>query len=60
MKIEIEATAQKFKDLIIFIESNPDLTDLKQQILTAIEMENHDQIDEVPKEGDHPIIDRFE
>jgi hypothetical protein len=60
MKIQIEATAQNFSDLIAAIESNPELIDIKQQLLTAIAMNVHDQLDEVPKEGDHPIIDRFE
>lgn len=60
MKIQIEATAQNFSDLIATIDSNPELIDIKQQLLTAIAMDVHDQLDEVPKEGDHPIIDRFE
>jgi hypothetical protein len=60
MKIQIEATAQKFNDLIAAIDSNPELSDIKQQVLTAIAMDVHDQVDEVPKEGDHPVIDRFE
>ena len=60
MKIQIEATAQKFNELIKMIESDPDLVDIKQQILTAMAMEIHHQINQVPKEGDHPIIDRFE
>lgn len=60
MKIQIEATVQKFNDLIRAIDSYPELNDIKQQLLTAIAMDVHEQGDEVPKEGDHPIIDRFE
>lgn len=60
MKIILEATFDDFGNLISAIESNTGLNDLKQQIQSAMAMQNHDQSAEVPKEGDHPVIDRFE
>lgn len=60
MKVLIEATTENFNDLITAIESNLSLADVKNQLETAIAMQDHDPSKEVPKEGDHPIIDRFE
>lgn len=60
MKIEIETSPEKFKDLILAIEANAELADVKHQIQTALALAGHHQIDDIPKEGDHPIIDRFE
>jgi hypothetical protein len=60
MKIQIEASAQHFNDLIAAIDGNATLEDIKQQLLNGISLENHNQEDEVPKIGDEPIIDRLE
>ncbi|WP_316799622.1 hypothetical protein [Pedobacter frigidisoli] len=60
MKIQIEATTQQLNSLIQLLEPNSELADLKQQLITAIAMDNHEQMDDIPKPGDHPIIDRFE
>ena len=60
MKLQIEASAQHFKDLISALEKNEQLEDIKQQIVNGLALENHDQEGDVPKVGDDPIIDRLE
>ncbi len=60
MKIQIEASATAINELIALIDTQPNLVEIKDQIMKAIALDNHNQSQEVPKEGDDPIIERSE
>lgn len=60
MKIQIEASATAINELVALIHNQPNLIEIKEQIITAIALNSHDQSQEVPREGDDPIIDRNE
>lgn len=60
MKIQIEASATAINELIALIDTQPNLVEIKDQIMKAIALDNHKQSQEVPKEGDDPIIERSE
>ena len=60
MKIQIEASATSINELIALIDTQPNLVEIKDQIMKAIALDNHNQSQEVPKEGDDPIIERSE
>lgn len=60
MKIQIEATTEQWNQLITKLHEDSSLNELRQQIIDAIAMDTHNQLDEVPKPGDDPIIERSE
>lgn len=60
MKIQIEASATAINELVVLIDNQPNLVEIKDQIVTAIALNNHSQSQEVPREGDDPIIERSE
>jgi len=60
MKIQIEASATAINELVALIDNQPNLVEIKDQIVTAIALNNHNQSQEVPREGDDPIIERSE
>ncbi len=60
MKIQIEASATAINELVALIDNQPSLVEIKDQIVTAIALNNHNQSQEVPREGDDPIIERSE
>lgn len=60
MKIQIEATPQQWNRLVVKLHEDSNFDELRQQILDAIAMDTHNQLDEVPKPGDDPIIERSE
>lgn len=60
MKIQIEASAAAINELVALIDNQPNLVEIKDQIVTAIALNNHNQSQEVPREGDDPIIERSE
>jgi hypothetical protein len=60
MKLQIEASATAINELIALIDNQPNLVEIKDQIMKAITLDNHNQSQEVPKEGDDPIIERSE
>lgn len=60
MNIQIEASVAQLEELIAATENIASLEPVRQQIMTAIALDQKSQEDDVPKIGDHPIIDRFE
>jgi len=60
MKIQIEASATAINELVALIDNQPNLVEIKDQIVTAIALNNHNQSQELPREGDDPIIERSE
>ena len=60
MKIQIEASATAINELVALIDNQLNLVEIKDQIVTAIALNNHNQSQEVPREGDDPIIERSE
>ena len=60
MKIQIEGSATAINELVALIDNQPNLVEIKDQIVTAIALNNHNQSQEVPREGDDPIIERSE
>lgn len=60
MKIQIEASATAINELVALIDNQHNLVEIKDQIVTAIALNNHNQSQEVPREGDDPIIERSE
>ena len=60
MKIQIETSAAAINELVALIDNQPNLVEIKDQIVTAIALNNHNQSQEVPREGDDPIIERSE
>ena len=60
MRIEIEANTQEIEELIVVLNNNPQLANIKKQLITLRDQDNHEQSAEIPAEGDDQFIERSE
>ena len=60
MRIEIEANTQEIEELIVVLSNNPQLANIKKQLITLRDQDNHEQSAEIPAEGDDQFIERSE
>jgi len=60
MKIELEANTPELEELIIILNNNPQLENIRKQLITFRYQDNHEQSAEIPAEGDDQFIERSE
>ncbi|MFD0792108.1 hypothetical protein ACFQZX_00685 [Mucilaginibacter litoreus] len=60
MKISFDVTQEQLQQLLNVTKDQPNLSEIHTHILDAIANADDEQRDEVSKEGDNAIIDRFE
>ena len=60
MKIELEANTPELEELIMILNNNLQLENIRKQLITFRYQDNYEQSAEIPAEGDDQFIERSE
>jgi hypothetical protein len=60
MNIQIDGSKEELDTLAAFLADDSRFNNISQQLRAALAFEEHHQEDDVPRPGDHPLVERSE